>query len=75
MLAEALQNRLVEVVWSHLKRNLANLAKSTLDQLLGMIKNRLARMQHRPNLITGYLVKTRLDLPPPRPQPRKGFSG
>ena len=55
----------VEGVWSHLKRSLANLAKHGLDQLVGLIKTRLKRMQYRPSLIDGYLAKTGLDFAPP----------
>ena len=55
----------VEGVWAHLKRSLANLAKRRLDQLLGLIKMRLKRMQYRPSLIEGYLAKTGLDFAPP----------
>jgi transposase len=55
----------VEAVWSHLKKSLANLAKRTVDQLLGLIKTRLKRIQYRPGLIAGFLARTRLDLHPP----------
>ena len=52
----------VELVWSHLKRSLANLAKRNIAQLAALIKTRLKRMQHRPRLIDGFLAKTGLDL-------------
>jgi hypothetical protein len=55
----------VEALWSHLKKSLANLAKRTIDQLLGLIKTRLKRIQYRPGLIAGFLTRTRLDLHPP----------
>jgi DDE superfamily endonuclease len=55
----------VEGVWSHLKKSLANLVKHTVDELLGLIKTRLKRMQYRPGLIAGFLAKTGLDLRPP----------
>lgn len=55
----------VEGVWAHLKGSLANLARHGLDQLIGLIKTRLRRMQYRPSLIDGYLAKTGLDLVPP----------
>jgi transposase len=52
----------VELVWSHLKRSLANLAKRNLAQLTALVKTRLRRMQYRPGLLDGFLASTRLDL-------------
>jgi putative transposase len=43
----------VELVWSHLKRSLANLAKRNLSQLTALVKTRLKRMQYRPGLLRG----------------------
>jgi putative transposase len=54
----------VELVWSHLKRSLANLAKRNLAQLTTLVKTRLRRMQYRPSLLGGYLASTGLDLTP-----------
>ena len=54
----------VELVWSHLKRSLANLAKRNLAQLTALVKTRLKRMQYRPGLLEGFLACTRLDLTP-----------
>jgi putative transposase len=54
----------VELVWSHLKRSLANLAKRDLAQLTVLVKTRLKRMQYRPGLLAGFLASTRLDLGP-----------
>ena len=57
----------VELVWSHLKRslaNLANLAKRNLPQLTALVKTRLKRMQYRPGLLDGFLASTGLDLTP-----------
>ena len=54
----------VELVWSHLKRSLANLAKRNLTQLTALVKTRLKRMQYRPALLDGFLASTRLDLTP-----------
>ena len=54
----------VELVWSHLKRSLANLAKRNLSQLTALVKTRLKRMQYRPSLLDGFLASTRLDLTP-----------
>ena len=36
------------LVWSHLKRSLANLAKRDISQLTALVKTRLKRMQYRP---------------------------
>jgi putative transposase len=54
----------VELVWSHLKRSLANLAKRNLSQLTALVRTRLKRMQYRPGLLDGFLASTRLDLTP-----------
>ncbi len=54
----------VELVWSHLKRSLANLAKRNLGQLTALVKTRLKRMQYRPGLLEGFLASTGLDLTP-----------
>ena len=51
-----------ELVWSHLKRSLANLAKRNLPQLTALVKTRLKRMQYRPGLLDEFLASTRLDL-------------
>jgi transposase len=56
----------VELVWSHLKRSLANLIKQNLGQLTALAKTRLRRMQYRPGLLTGFLIKSGLDLAPLR---------
>ena len=55
----------VEGLWSHLKKSLVNLVKRTVDQLLGLVKTRLKRMQYRPELIAGFVAKAGLDLRPP----------
>lgn len=55
----------VEGVWSHLKRNLANLVACTIDQLAAMVKTLLKRIQYRPDLIDGFLAQTGLVLPQP----------
>jgi len=54
----------VELVWSQLKRSLANLAKRSLAQLTALIKTRLRRMQYRPRLLDGFLASAGLDLAP-----------
>ena len=52
----------VEAVWAHLKRSLANLAKTGIGQLTALVKTRLRRMQYRAGLLDGFLAKTGLDL-------------
>jgi hypothetical protein len=54
----------VELVWSHLKRSLANMAKRNISQLTALVRTRLRRMQYRPGLLDGFLASTRLDLTP-----------
>ena len=54
----------VELVWSHLKRSLANLAKRDLAQLTALVKTWLKRMQYLPALLEGFLASTGLDLSP-----------
>ena len=52
----------VELVWSHLKRSLANLAKRNVAELTALVKTRLKQMQYRPGLLGGFLASTRLGL-------------
>jgi transposase len=56
-----------EQVWSHLKRSLGNLAAHGIDHLAAIVKNRLKRIQYRPELTDAFLAQTglTLDLPPP----------
>ena len=54
----------VELVWSQLKRSLANLAKRNLAQLTTLVKARLRPLEYRPRLLDGFLASTRLDLTP-----------
>jgi len=54
----------VELVWSHLKRSLASLAKRTITELTALVRTRLRRMQYRSGLLDGFLASTRLDLTP-----------
>jgi len=39
----------------------------TVDQLAGTVRNQLQRIQHRPDLITGFLAQTGLTLEPEPP--------
>jgi transposase len=52
----------VEGVWANVKNGLGNLAASGLDQLAAIMKNRLKRIQCRPELIDGFLAQTGLSL-------------
>ena len=67
----------VELVWSHLKRSLANLARRSITQLTALVRTRLKitqltalvrtrlkKMRYRPSLFDGFLASTRLDLTP-----------
>jgi transposase len=56
-----------EGAWSNMKNGLGNLAACTLDQLTATVRNRLRRIQHRPDLITGFLGQTGLSLEPEPP--------
>ncbi|MBO3748201.1 transposase, partial [Streptosporangiaceae bacterium NEAU-GS5] len=57
----------VEIVWSHLKRSLANLAACTLDELATLIRTRLRRMQYRPALLDAFVAHTGLITGPAPP--------
>ena len=56
-----------EGVWANMKNGLGNLMARDVDQLAMIIKNRLKRIQHRPELIGGFLAQTGLIL---EPEPR-----
>lgn len=51
-----------EGVWSHVKRSLGNLAVTNVDHLADIVRNRLKRIQYRPELLTGFLAQTGLTL-------------
>jgi putative transposase len=55
----------VEHVWSHIKRGLGNLLVWGVDELVAVVKNRLKRVQYRPELLDAFLAHTRLSLEPP----------
>lgn len=57
----------VESLWAHVKRSLANLAGVALDRLVTLVRNRLKRLQYRPDILDGFLTGTGLSLglPPP----------
>jgi putative transposase len=56
-----------EGVWANMKNGLGNLAASGVDQLAAIVKNRLKRIQYRPELIDGFLAQTGLILEPEPP--------
>lgn len=56
-----------ESVWSHVKRSLGNLAVTNVDHLAAIVRNRLKRIQYRPDLLTGFLAHTGLTLDPEPP--------
>lgn len=61
----------VEGVWANMKNGLGNLLAGGVDQLAAVVKNRLKRIQYRPELIDGFLAQTglSLDAEPPYPDP------
>ncbi|WP_238413281.1 transposase, partial [Saccharothrix deserti] len=56
-----------EHVWSHLKRSLGNLIVHGIDHLAAIVKNRLKRIQYRPELIDAFFAHTGLNLEPEPP--------
>jgi transposase len=57
----------VERVWSHLKRSLGNLVVQGIDDLAVIVKNRLKRIQYRPELTDAFFAQTGLALDPVPP--------
>ncbi|MFY1673888.1 transposase [Plantactinospora sp. WMMB334] len=57
----------VEGLWSTMKSSLGNLAVDGVDHLAAIIRNRLKRIQYRPDLIPGFLTQTGLSLQPEPP--------
>ncbi|WP_262375395.1 transposase, partial [Streptomyces sp. sk2.1] len=55
----------VEGVWAHVKRSLANLAVVALDRLEVLVRNRLKRLQYRPETLDGFIAGTGLTLDNP----------
>jgi transposase len=53
-----------EHVWSHLKRSLGNLAVHGIEHLAAIVKNRLKRIQYRPELTDAFFAHTGLTLDP-----------
>ncbi|WP_435837375.1 IS630 family transposase [Streptomyces bacillaris] len=55
----------VEWIWAHVKRSLANLAVMALDRLEALVRNRLKRLQYRPDTLDGFIAGTGLTLDTP----------
>ncbi|MFF2964083.1 transposase [Streptomyces sp. NPDC057963] len=55
----------VEWVWVHVELSLANLAMVALDGLEAPVRNRLKRLQYRPETLDGFIVDTGLTLDTP----------
>lgn len=56
-----------EGVWANMKNGLGNLAAHGVDHLAAIVRNRLKRIQYRPDLINGFLTQTGLALEPDPP--------
>ena len=56
-----------EGAWANMKNGLGNLAVRNVDQLAAVVRNRLKRIQYRPQLIDGFLAQTGLSLEPQPP--------
>ncbi|MFD4482685.1 transposase [Streptomyces sp. NPDC058471] len=57
----------VEWVWAHVKHSPANLAVVALDRLEAFVRNRLKRLQYRPEILDGFIAGAGLTL---KPSPR-----
>jgi hypothetical protein len=53
----------VEGVWSTMNSGLGNLAARSVDHLAAVVRNRLKRIQYRPDLFPGFLAQTGLSFP------------
>lgn len=56
-----------EGVWANMKNGLGNLAAHGIDHLAAIVRNRLKRIQYRPDLINSFLTQTGLALEPDPP--------
>jgi transposase len=57
----------VEGTWASMKSSLGNHAATSLDELEAMVRSRLRKIQHRPDLTNALLGQTGLTLQPPPP--------
>jgi hypothetical protein len=55
----------IEWVWAHVKRSLTNLVEVALDRLEALVRNRLKRLQYRPETLDGFAAGTGLALDEP----------
>ncbi|MCH0559189.1 transposase [Streptomyces sp. MUM 16J] len=53
----------VEGVWTHLKKSLANLAPRAINDLTSVVKHRLRSVQHRPEILDGFIAGLGLEPP------------
>ncbi|MEV6869061.1 transposase, partial [Streptosporangium subroseum] len=54
-----------EGIWSNLRTKVFNFAVGGIDELTGLIKNRLKPMQYRPDLLNGFIAETGLVISDP----------
>jgi transposase len=54
-----------EGVWACLRTKLFNFTVCGIDELTGLIKNRLKPMQYRPDLLNGFIAETGLTISDP----------
>ncbi|MEV0643100.1 transposase [Streptomyces sp. NPDC050619] len=59
-----------EGMWANLKNYLGNLAARTVDTLADLTRNRLKKMQYRPDLVDGFIAETGLTWTLPRRHPK-----
>ncbi|CAN3977599.1 hypothetical protein KPATCC21470_0222 [Kitasatospora purpeofusca] len=48
----------VEYLWAHIKHSLAKLASVALDRLTTLVRDRLERLQYRPDVLDDFLAGT-----------------
>ncbi|MFI1169608.1 transposase [Streptomyces sp. NPDC020801] len=60
-----------EGVWAHLKKSLGNLAPRSIDDLAGLVRTRLKRLQYRSDLLDGFIAETGLITRRPRRHPNR----
>lgn len=65
--AYAVELNPVDGVWANMKRSLGNLAIRSLDELACTMKHLLTRIQHRPDLLDGFITETGLSIARPQP--------
>jgi hypothetical protein len=55
----------LDALWAHIKRSLANLAARTLSELENLLRRRLKALQYRHGILGGFLAGTGLALDRP----------